>query len=94
MGLNYIEYNCNPYAYYEIWQATPLLKESGSMNLLKDVEHVCPQYISAPTPPPRSPPDESQRSSDDVTAQPENHTGTLNLNQRLAMWSSHPSAEL
>ncbi|XP_056092448.1 polyhomeotic-like protein 3 isoform X4 [Rhinichthys klamathensis goyatoka] len=54
--------------------AMPLLKESGSMNLLKDVEHDCPQYIRASTPPPLSPPDESQRSSDDVTAQPENCT--------------------
>ncbi|XP_077088338.1 polyhomeotic-like protein 3 isoform X7 [Siphateles boraxobius] len=54
--------------------AMPLLKECGSMNLLKDVEHVCPHYIRASTPPPLSPPDESQRSSDDVTAQPENCT--------------------
>ncbi|KAK7163364.1 hypothetical protein R3I93_007426 [Phoxinus phoxinus] len=54
--------------------AMPLLKESGSMSFLKDVEHVCPQYIRASTPPPLSPPDESQRSSDDVTAQPENCT--------------------
>ncbi|KAK7159481.1 hypothetical protein R3I94_005729 [Phoxinus phoxinus] len=52
----------------------PLLKESGSMSFLKDVEHVCPQYIRASTSPPLSPPDESQRSSDDVTAQPENCT--------------------
>ncbi|XP_051723605.1 polyhomeotic-like protein 3 isoform X3 [Ctenopharyngodon idella] len=69
-----VDLKMQPATQTEAPSATPLLKESGSMNLLKDVEHVCPQYISAPTPPPRSPPDESQRSSDDVTAQPENHT--------------------
>ncbi|XP_067219776.1 polyhomeotic-like protein 3 isoform X6 [Chanodichthys erythropterus] len=69
-----VDLKMQPATQTEAPSATPLLKESESMNLLKDVEHVCPQYISAPTPPPQSPPDESQRTSDDVTAQPENRT--------------------
>ncbi|KAK2900743.1 hypothetical protein Q8A67_008858 [Cirrhinus molitorella] len=49
--------------------ATPLLKESGSMG-------ACPQNRT-PTPPPLSPPDKLQESSDDVTDQPENYTADL-----------------
>ncbi|XP_051990601.1 polyhomeotic-like protein 3 isoform X2 [Xyrauchen texanus] len=59
-------------------KATQLLKESESMNLVKDVEHVCPQRNRTPTPPPLSPPVEPQTSSDDVTSQPENCTAELN----------------
>ncbi|CAM4590181.1 unnamed protein product [Leuciscus chuanchicus] len=69
-----VDLKMQPATQTEAPSAVPLLKESGSMNLLKDVEHVCPQYIRASTPPPLSPADESQRSSDDVTAQPENCT--------------------
>ncbi|XP_016135967.1 polyhomeotic-like protein 3 isoform X3 [Sinocyclocheilus grahami] len=56
--------------------ATPLLKGSGSMDLVKDVERVRPQNRK-PTPPSLSPPDEPQGSSGDVTAQPGNCTADL-----------------
>ncbi|XP_051555841.1 polyhomeotic-like protein 3 isoform X2 [Myxocyprinus asiaticus] len=62
----------------EASSAAQLLKESKSMNLVKDVEHVCPQRNRTPTPPPLSPQVEPQTSSDDVTSQPENCTAELN----------------
>ncbi|XP_067308465.1 polyhomeotic-like protein 3 isoform X2 [Pseudorasbora parva] len=69
-----VDLKMQPATQTEVPLTPPMLNESGSMNLLKDVEHVCPQYIRAPTPSPLSSPDESRRSSDDVTAQPENCT--------------------
>ncbi|XP_043108981.1 polyhomeotic-like protein 3 isoform X2 [Puntigrus tetrazona] len=65
-----------PVTQTEAPSATPLLKESGSMDLVKDVERVYPQNRT-PTPPPLSPPDEPQRRSDDVTAQSGNCTADL-----------------
>ncbi|XP_016365572.1 polyhomeotic-like protein 3 isoform X4 [Sinocyclocheilus rhinocerous] len=71
-----VDLKVQPATQTEAPSATPLLKESGSMDLVKDVEHACPQNRT-PTPPPLSPPDEPQESSDDATTQPENSTADL-----------------
>ncbi|XP_058606176.1 polyhomeotic-like protein 3 isoform X3 [Onychostoma macrolepis] len=71
-----VDLKVQPATQTEAPSATLLLKESGSMDLVKDVERACPQNRT-PTPPPLSPPDEPQGSSDDVTAQPENCTADL-----------------
>uniref|UniRef100_A0A672KAJ4 Polyhomeotic-like protein 3 n=1 Tax=Sinocyclocheilus grahami TaxID=75366 RepID=A0A672KAJ4_SINGR len=71
-----VDLKVQPATQTEAPSATPLLKESGSMDLVKDVEHACPQNRT-PTPPPLSPPDEPQGSSDDATTQPENCTADL-----------------
>ncbi|XP_042632802.1 polyhomeotic-like protein 3 isoform X2 [Cyprinus carpio] len=71
-----VDLKVQPATQTEAPSATPLLKESGSMDLVKDVEHACPQNRT-PTTPPLSPPDEPQGSSDDATTQPENCTADL-----------------
>uniref|UniRef100_A0A8C1XI43 Polyhomeotic-like protein 3 n=1 Tax=Cyprinus carpio TaxID=7962 RepID=A0A8C1XI43_CYPCA len=61
-----VDLKVQPATQTEAPSATPLLKETGSMDLVKDVERTCPQN-RMPTPPSLSPPDEPQGSSDDVT---------------------------
>ncbi|XP_051554447.1 polyhomeotic-like protein 3 isoform X2 [Myxocyprinus asiaticus] len=67
-----VDLKVQPATQTEAPSATQLLKENESMNLEKDVEHVCSQRNRTPTPPPLSPSAEPQTSSDDVTSQPEN----------------------
>uniref|UniRef100_A0A8C2IJS2 Polyhomeotic-like protein 3 n=1 Tax=Cyprinus carpio TaxID=7962 RepID=A0A8C2IJS2_CYPCA len=61
-----VDLKVQPATQTEAPSATPLLKETGNMDLVKDVERTCPQN-RMPTPPSLSPPDEPQGSSDDVT---------------------------
>ncbi|XP_016405375.1 polyhomeotic-like protein 3 isoform X3 [Sinocyclocheilus rhinocerous] len=72
-----VDLKVQPATQTEAPSATPLLKGSGSMDLVKDVERVRPQNRTATTPPSLSPPDEPQGSSGDVTAQPGNCTADL-----------------
>ncbi|XP_051984846.1 polyhomeotic-like protein 3 isoform X1 [Xyrauchen texanus] len=67
-----VDLKVQPATQTEAPSATQMLKENESMNLEKNVEHVCPQRNRTPTLPPLSPPAEPQTSSDDVTSQPEN----------------------
>lgn len=71
-----VDLKVQPATQKEAPSTTPLLKESGTMDLVKDVERRCPQNRT-PTLPLLSPPDEPQGSSDDVTGQPENCTADL-----------------
>ncbi|XP_073704802.1 polyhomeotic-like protein 3 isoform X2 [Garra rufa] len=71
-----VDLKVQPVTQTEAPSATPLSKKSGSMDLVKDVGHTCPQNRT-PTLPPLSPPDEPQGSSEDVTAQAENYTADL-----------------
>ncbi|XP_052405083.1 polyhomeotic-like protein 3 isoform X3 [Carassius gibelio] len=71
-----VDLKVQPATQSEAPSSAPQLKETGRMDLVKDVERVCPQNRT-PTPPSLSPPDGPQGSSDDVTAQPEHWTADL-----------------